>query len=216
MSWHQNTMKTTSLISCFAVPKIFPYIPLWAGADGHIFGGHQQNCAQRTPVHLGHRDSKDQGPGEDTGQGVDYGQQRKAQQQPDVCCETMLDLKWKMWIIQAFNAKCFTMPHIHKHIHTPKGCVPTMQVNSQLSSVAVGLLFPYTHELIWLGGMKLDIYLKLWYLSESFCSLPLVVVFYWNILFVFCCLQLKVSIEPVFETNGISVYSSGAGRRALL
>lgn len=59
-------------------------LPRCAGGHIDVLRGQEQNDGQGPRIHLGNGDGKDQDPGEDAGQGVDDGQQREAQQQPQV------------------------------------------------------------------------------------------------------------------------------------
>lgn len=68
-------------------------LPLLAGGHKDVLRGQEKNDAQGPRIHLGNGDGEDQDPGEDAGQGVDDGQERKPQQQPQVGGETTLGKK---------------------------------------------------------------------------------------------------------------------------
>lgn len=70
--------------------EVISCLPLWAAGHKDVLRRQEQNNAQGPRIHLGNGDGEDQDPWEDAGQGMDDGQEREPQQQPQVGGEPTL------------------------------------------------------------------------------------------------------------------------------
>lgn len=90
-SWPMMNHHHTRFLFCRGTSnEALSCLPLRAGGHIDILRGQEKNDAQGPCIHLWNWDGEDQDPGEDAGQGVHQGQERKPQQQPQIGGETTL------------------------------------------------------------------------------------------------------------------------------